>query len=154
MATRYDIYRFNTDVSDGPLDSDVLYSVGMQIGEYTCPYATLAATGNPSSPYTSAACGDRIVNVTRIRGYVFYFNTTTDTIDPAGKPQQEFMEPVIGEEGFYGSYKRCRRYYSERTPPNQWRTSIFVPSALGLSVNQVWAIMQTYLADPTNPGCK
>lgn len=161
MSARYDLYRFNTGKDDVPLDSDVIYAIGLQIGGYRCPYATLKSTGDvtssSSSPFVaSLESGDgRTVTVSNLVGSDIYFRMVPAAADDSADcDMHEFLYPLPTEPGVYGSYKRTWRESADPPYSVHWRTSLFVPSSLGLGIDQAWAIAKLYLKDPTDVGRK
>lgn len=153
----YDLYRFSTDKDDAPLDSDVIYAVGLQAGEYRCPYAMLKSTGDPASPFlaTLESGYGRTVTVSNLVNSDVYFRMSPAAADDSVDADvHEFLYQLPTEPGVYGSYKRTWRESYDPVYSVHWRTSLFVPSSLALSIDQAWAIMKLYLKDPTNVGCK
>jgi hypothetical protein len=153
MATRYDVYRFNTDDSANPKDSDVLHSVGLAVGEYTCPYSVLQSTGNATTPFAVSDSGSRVVTVIQFLDSGVVFQAEQPTADVDNSAQNEHMFAVVGEPGIYGSYKLQPKPYKSIFSLCK-RTVMFVPSSMSLTANQAWTIMKSYLADPALYDCK
>lgn len=155
MTTRYDVYRFINNGDGEPMASDALMSMGLEMGEYTCPYISLLKTGPQSTPYSTANIGSRVVNITTSNAKIIRFSIDPESLFPNNDSDtSELLYPIVSEPGVFGSRKKVKIATGNPEFPMGFRTVIMVPSTMGLSVNQAWAISRTYLADPFNPGNK